>query len=111
MKYVLKVEKIHKILQFTQKPFLKSYIDHNTNLRAAATNTFEKNFFKLMNNSVFGKCMEDVRRRKDIRLCSSEKQAEKLIAKPNFEDRTIFSPTLAAIHLRKTEISFKNLSQ
>ena len=55
--------------------------------------------------------MEDVRRRKDIRLCSSEKQAEKLIAKPNFEDRTIFSPTLAAIHLRKTEISFKNLSQ
>lgn len=60
-----------------------------------------------MNNSVFGKCMEDVRKRKDIRLCCSSKQAEKLIAKPNFKERTIFNSSLAAVHLQKTEICFK----
>lgn len=107
LKHGLVLKKIHKVIQFHQEPFLKKYIEHNTTLRMAATNSFEKNFYKLMNNSVFGKCMEDVRRRRDIRLCCTDKQAEKLIAKPNFHERNIFSSTLAAVHMRKTEIFFK----
>lgn len=109
MKLGLQLKAIHKVLQFRQEPFLKKYIDHNTKLRTAAANTFEKNFYKLMNNSTFGKCMEDVRRRRDIRICCSTKQAEKLIAKPTFQDRTIFSPTLAALHLQKAEVHFRKL--
>lgn len=107
LRHGLILKKIHRVFQFTQKPFLKMYIDHNTQLRTAANNSFERNFYKLMNNSVFGKCMEDVRRRRDIRLCCSTKAAEKLISKPNFLDRSIFSPSLAVIHLQKTEILFK----
>ena len=100
LKHGLKL-KVHRILQFSQKTFLKKYIDHNTQLRTSASNNFERNFYKLMNNSAFGKCMEDVRRRRD------PKSAEKLISKPSFLDRTIFSPLLAAVHLQKTRINFK----
>ncbi|GFS61200.1 uncharacterized protein NPIL_542781, partial [Nephila pilipes] len=63
-------------------------------------------FYKLMNNSIFGKTMENVRRRVDIRLCSTEEQARKLIAKSNFNRRTIFSENLMAVHLKKTNIKF-----
>lgn len=93
LKHGLILKKIHKKIQFNQEPFVRKYEEHNTTLRIAATNSFEKNFYKLMNNNVFRKCMEDVRRRRDIRLCCTEKHAEKLIAKPNFHERNIFSPT------------------
>lgn len=59
-----------------------------------------------MNNAIFGKTMENIRRRVDIRLCTNSKKAEKLIAKPNFKSRTIFSENLAAIHMNKTCITF-----
>nr|XP_042910853.1 uncharacterized protein LOC122272000 [Parasteatoda tepidariorum] len=106
LKHGLKLTKIHRVLKFDQSPWLKPYIDLNTNLRTNATNNFHKDFFKLMNNSIFGKTMENVRRRVDIRLCTSEEQARKLVAKPNFNRRTIFTDKCMAVHLRKTKIEF-----
>jgi hypothetical protein len=97
----LKLEKIHKVLEFDQSDWLKVYIDFNTALRTKANNDFEKGFFKPINKSVFGKTMENIRNRVGIKLCSNGKKVEKLIAKPNFESRTIFTETLAAIHMKK----------
>ncbi|KAL4127560.1 hypothetical protein QTP88_011727 [Uroleucon formosanum] len=103
----LKIEKIHRVLEFSQSPWLKSYIDFNTNLRSEAKNEFEKEYFKLMNNSVYGRTMMNVRKHVDIRLCSNGSAVEKLITKPNFDRRTIFTENLAAVHMKRTQISFK----
>ncbi|GBN50940.1 hypothetical protein AVEN_114505-1 [Araneus ventricosus] len=100
----LKLKKVHRILEFEQSDWLKKYIDLNTEMRKKATNEFEKDFYKLMNNSVFGKAIENVRKRIDIKFCTSYKQAKRYIAKPNFKGRTIFSENLVAIHMNKTEI-------
>ena len=86
--------------------WLKKYIDLNTGLRAKATNNFEKDFFKLMNNAVFGKTMEHIRNRVDIKLITNEKEAKKLISKPNFEHRTIFTENLIAVHMKKTKVYY-----
>lgn len=72
---------------------MKEYIDLNTDLRAKATNDFEQNFFKLMNNSVLGKTMENIRNRRDIHLVTSEGEAKKLVKKINYKTHTIFSKT------------------
>ena len=107
IKLGLKLEKIHRVLEFSQSPWLKVFIDFNTNLRSKAKNDFEKEYFKLMNNSVYGRTMMNVRNHVDIRLCSNGRQVDKLIAKPNFDKRTIFTENLAAIHMKKREINFK----
>ena len=74
----------------------------NTNLRAETKNEFEKDFFKLMNNSVFGKTMENIRKHVNIKLVNNKNQAKKLAAKPNFERCTIFDENLITIHIKKT---------
>ena len=66
-----------------------------------ASSEFEKDFFKLMNNSVFGKTMENIRNRVDIQLRADDKSAEKLVSKPNYERTTIFSEDLFAVHMKK----------
>ena len=96
----LKLTKIHRGITFEECAWLKPYIDLNTDLRAKATNDFEKDFFKLMNNSVFGKTMENIRNRVDIRLVTRESQAKKLTSQPNYQHHTIFSKNLAAVHTR-----------
>ena len=102
----LKLTKIHRVIEFKQSKWLAPYIALNTDLRTKAKNNFEKDFFKLMNNSVFGKTMENIRKRKDIQLVTSEKKALKLIAKPNFKHRTIFTENLVAVHMGKTKLVF-----
>ena len=102
----LKITKVHRGITFKESKWLEQYISLNTNLRTAAKNDFEKDFFKLMNNSVFGKTMENIRNRQDIKLVTTPEQAAKLINRPNYKKRTIFSEDLAAIHMGKTELVF-----
>ena len=102
----LKLTKIHRGITFEESAWLKPYIDLNTDLRAKANNDFEKDFFKLMNNSVFGKTMENIRNRVDIRLVTRVSQAKKLTCKPNYQHQTIFSKNLAAVHMKKVSLKF-----
>ena len=102
----LKITKIHRGIKFEESAWLKKYIDLNTNLRTKATNDFEKDFFKLMNNSVFGKTCENIESRVDIKLVSSEKQAIKLVAKTSYDTRTIFDENLIAVHMKRTKLYY-----
>ena len=85
---------------------MKPYFEKNTKLRMESKNSFEKDFFKLMNNSVFGKTIENIRERQNIFVVDNEKKAEKLLSKPNFNRATIFDDKLIACHMHKTEIYF-----
>ena len=85
---------------------MEPYIKKNTELRKTAANNFEKDFFKLMNNSVFGKTIENIRKRQNIILVDNRKKAEKLASRPNFERATIFDKNLIAVHMKKTEVYF-----
>ena len=101
----LKLTKIHRVLSFNQSPWLKRYIDFNTHQRTQAKNAFEKDFFKLMNNSVFGKTMENIRKREDIRLVTTPKQLSKLASKPTFIGSKIFNKNLVAVHKIKESLT------
>ena len=90
------MKKIYRILRFAQSPWLRGYIEFNTRFRTLANNEFEKNLYKLMNNAVFGKTMENVRDHVDVRLITHWDGAEAMIAKPNFHSRSIFSENLIA---------------
>ena len=102
----LKVKKIHRGIKFREEPWMRSYIELNTDLRTKGKNDFEKDFFKLMNNSVFGKTMENIRNRVDVKLVNNRGAAEKLSAKPNFEHLTIFDENLVAVHMKRTKLTF-----
>ena len=106
LKLGLKLTHIHRGIKFKESPWLEKYISLNTKLRTEAKNEFEKDFFKLMNNAVFGKTMENIRNRVDIKLVNNEKQAEKLSAKPNYKHCNIFSEDLVAIHMKKMKLDF-----
>jgi hypothetical protein len=107
LKNGLKLLKVHRAISFQQSAWLSKYIGKNTDLRAQAKNSFEQDFFKLMNNSFFGKTMENVRNRLNIKLVGNNtRKLDKLVAKPNFIDRTIFKNDLVAVHLGKTRVKF-----
>ena len=101
----LKIKHIHRGIKFVESEWMKPYIEKNTNLRAKAKNNFEKDFFKLMNNSVFGKTMENIRNRVDVKLVNTKEKLRKLVAKPNFRSRKIFSENLVSVHMKKTSLT------
>ena len=101
----LKVNKVHRVLEFNQSPWLKQYIDFNTQKRTQAKNSFEKDFFKLMNNSVFGKTMENIRKRVDVRLITDEKKLLKMTSKPTYVSSKIFNENLVAAHKIKETLT------
>lgn len=99
------VTDVHKVLEFKQKPWLKSYIDFNTEKRKEAKNSFEKSFYKLCNNSVFGKTIESIRKRTSVQLVHKERKFKKIIAKPNVKRFKRFNKGLAAIDLDPVQIT------
>ena len=105
LKAGMKLKKIHRGIKFIESDWMKPYIEKNTNLRTKAKNNFEKDFFKLMNNSVFGKTMENIRNRVNVKLVNTEEKLKKLIAKPNFRSRKIFSENLVSVHMKKTSLT------
>ena len=101
----LKINKVHRVLEFNQSPWLKEYISFNTIKRTQAKNSFEKDFFKLMNNSVFGKTMENIRKRVDVRLITDEKKLLKMVSKPTYVSSKIFNENLVAVHKIKETLT------
>ena len=100
------LKKVHRGIKFKQSPWMEPYIRKNTDLRKEAKNAFEKDFFKLMNNSVFGKTIENIRKRQNVHIIENRKMADKLSSKPNFDRATIFDENLIACHMKKTEVYF-----
>ena len=80
----------------------------NTKLRKEAKNDFEKDFFKLMNNSVFGKTMENVRKHRDIKLVTTDEKRNKLVSEPNYHTTKSFSENLLAIEMKKSNVKMNN---
>ena len=91
----LKLKKIHRVIEFNQEAWLKPYIDMNTELRKVAKNDFEKDLFKLMNNSVFEKTMENIRKHRDIKLVTTDKKRSKLVSEPNYHTINLISEDLS----------------
>ena len=104
----LKLKKVHKVIKFRQRAWLKPYIDMNTKLRKEAKSEFEKDFFKLMNNSVFRKTMENVRKHRDIKLVTTEEKRIKLVSEPNYHTTKYFSDNVIATEMKKTKLKMNN---
>ena len=100
----LKLKKIHRIIEFNQKAWLKPFIDMNTELRKLARNDFEKDLLKLMNNSVFGKTMENIRKHRDIKLVTTDKKRSKLVSEPNYHTINLISEDLPFTEMKKAKV-------
>ena len=98
------IRKVQKVIQFNQKAWLKKYIDMNTKLRAKAKKNFEKDLFKLMNNPVFEKTMENIRKHRDIKLVTTDKRRNQLVSERNYHMAKYFSEYLLAIEMKKTKV-------
>ena len=101
LKLGLVIKEIHRIVSFTQSSWMKPYIDFNNQKRKEASSDFDKEFFKLMNNSTFGKCMENVKRRVKMVLTSSQDRCTSIINKPTFQSLHVFNPNFVGIQYRK----------
>ena len=97
----MKLIKVHRILKFKQLDWLKKIVDFSTDKRKNASNRFEKEFFKLMINSVFGKTMEKQRKRICVELINNAKDYVRCVSRPNFVSQKIFSKNFVAVHIIK----------
>ena len=100
----LKLKKVHRVIEFNQEAWLKPYIDMNIELRKLARNDFEKDLFKMMNNSVFGKTMENIRKHRDVKLVTTNKKRSKLVSEPNYHTINLISENLSIIEMKKTKV-------
>ena len=98
------LKKVHRVIKFNEKAWLKPYIDMNTKLREKAKNNFEKDFFKLMKNVVSGKNMENVRKHRNIKLVTTERRRNYLVSESNHHTTKFFTENLLVIKMRKTRI-------
>ena len=104
LQHGLRLDRIHRAIEFDQSPWLKTYIDFNTQLRTAAANDFEKDFFKLMNNSVFGKTMENIWKHRNIKLVTTEEKYLHTVMKPNFKSGVLFGENLMGCEMGKIKV-------
>ena len=109
LKHGLVLEKVHGGIEFDQSAWLAPYINFNIQLRTKAKNNFKKAFFELMNNSVFGKTMENMRKHKDISFTTNEEAYFKRVMKPNYKSGIWFSENLMGCEMEKIRI-FMNKS-
>ena len=100
----MRLTRTHRVLEFDQRPWMKPYIDFNTNRRQQATTDFERDFYKLMNNSVFGKTMENLRNRVNVKLVDDETKFKKLYALPTVQQVEIINPQLVMVHRLRAKI-------
>ena len=98
------LERIHQAIEFYQSAWMKPYIDFNTQLWTRATNDFEKDFFKLMNNSVFGKTMENIRKHRNIRLVTNRESYLCTIMRPNFKSGVLFGENLMGCEMGRIKV-------
>ena len=98
------LKRVHRVIQLNQEAWMKPYTYMNTKLRKEAKNEFEKDFFKLMNNAVFGKTMEDVRKYRDIELVTTDRRRNQLVSEPNYHTSKYFSENLMALEMKKTKV-------
>ncbi|CAC5417701.1 unnamed protein product [Mytilus coruscus] len=102
----MKVTKVYKTISFKESDWLAKYINFNTEQRTKSKSDFEKDLWKLMNNSFYGKTLEDIRGRSEIKLLTDREEVKKYIKKPNFKDSTIFNDNFVAIENNVTSVKF-----
>ena len=98
------LKKVHRVIQINQEAWLKPRIDMNTELRKQAKNYFEKDSFKLKNNSVFSRTFTNVRKQRDIKLVTTDKKRNQLLLGPNYHTTKWFAENLLAIEMKKTKV-------
>ena len=97
----MKLKTIHRILKFKQSDWMRPYMDFNTDKRKVSTNESDKNFFKLMNHSVYDKTIENLRKRIKIRVVKNSQDFVKYTSRPTCVNWKVFENNLAAIHEKK----------
>ena len=108
LQHGLKLTKIHRIINFKQSNFLKPYIDFNTEKRKQSKTDFEKDLFKLMNNAVYGKTMEDVRKHTEFELVSTPERFQKCVNSPTYKARHIINENLVGVEKEKAVVELNN---
>ena len=98
------MKKVHRVIKFNQRAWLKPYFEMNIKLRQKSKNNFEKEFFKLMNNAVFGKTIQNVRKHRNGKPVTTAKKRNYLISRPNYHTTKFFTEKLLAIEMRKSPI-------
>ena len=104
LKHGLVSERIHRAIEFKQSAWMKEYIDFNAKLRTAAANDFEKHFYKLMKNAVFGKTMENIRKQRNVKLVTNQEAYLKAVMKPNFKSGVLFGKNLMGCEMGKVKV-------
>ena len=105
----MSIDRIHRRIEFDQSAWMKPYIDFNTQLRTKATNDFEKDFFKLINKSVFGKTMENIRKHRNVKLVTNKELHLCTVMKPNFKSGVLFGENLMGCEIGKIKVMMNKL--